>query len=234
MNEHGRIEEMMAARSLGGLDPADTEELERARSSHGSECAECRRLETEYEEVAGKLAFALTPAELPEGFEDRVIEQAVRPRRHGFGGLGLRQMAMVGAAVVLLVAGAIGGYVAAPRGNEGLTAAVGFVSHPDTKLVSLDGSGSGNLSVAFRPGEDLAYVIASDLPSVPEGKVYELWLMKAGVPSPATVFPGGKGPITKGFALDPSTADQLAVTVEDAPGVGQPTQSPRYIASVNA
>jgi anti-sigma-K factor RskA len=234
MNEHARIEEMMAARALGGLDPADTEELQRARSSHGAACAECRRLEAEYEEVAGKLAFALAPAELPEGFEQRVVERAVRPRRLAFGGLGLRQVAMVSAAVVLLVAGAIGGYVAAPRGNEGLTAAVGFVSHPDTKLVSLGGSGSGNVSVAFRPGEKLAYVIASDLPSVPEGKVYEFWLMRAGVPSPATVFPGGEGPIATSFALDPSTADQVAVTVEDAPGVGQPTQPPKYIASVTA
>ena len=232
MNEHAKIEEMMATRALGGLDSADAEELELARSSHGSDCAECRRLEAQYEEVAGRLAFALPPVELPEGFEDQVTERAVRPRRRAFGRLGLRQLALVGAAAVLLVAGAVGGYVAAPRGDEGLTAAVGFVSHPDTRIVSLGGPEPGNLSVAFRPGENQAYVIASDLPRLPEGKVYELWLMKRGTPSPAATFPGGQEPVATSFALDPSTADQLAVTVEDAPGVGLPTGPPRYIASV--
>ena len=58
MTDHGRIEELLAVRALGGLDAAETQELDRALAAHGASCAECARLRSESEEVAGRLAFA--------------------------------------------------------------------------------------------------------------------------------------------------------------------------------
>ena len=49
---HDRIEEMMAAQALSGLSAADEAELELLRAEHGRDCAECRRLEDAYSEVA--------------------------------------------------------------------------------------------------------------------------------------------------------------------------------------
>src|SRR4029450_5924700 len=61
MRSHERIEELIAIRSIGGAGPREQAELERLMASHGPDCEDCRRLEIEYGEVAGRLAFALGP-----------------------------------------------------------------------------------------------------------------------------------------------------------------------------
>src|SRR5436190_359271 len=78
-----RIEELLAAKSLDGLEPADVAELERLQASHGPRWEECRRLEDELAEVAGRLAFAAAAAEVPAGFEDRLVAAATVPERRG-------------------------------------------------------------------------------------------------------------------------------------------------------
>ena len=55
MRDHTLIEELLAIRSIGGLDPQDEEALEREMAAHGPDCPECRRLQTEFGEVAGML-----------------------------------------------------------------------------------------------------------------------------------------------------------------------------------
>ena len=47
---------------------------------HGPDCAECRRLETEYGEVAGRLAFALEPVAVRHTFQEQTIELALGER----------------------------------------------------------------------------------------------------------------------------------------------------------
>jgi anti-sigma-K factor RskA len=76
MVEHEHIEELIAARALGGLDPDGERTLARERESHGKRCPECLRLELEYSEVAWGLAFALDPVPLREGFEDELVAAA--------------------------------------------------------------------------------------------------------------------------------------------------------------
>ena len=44
MRSHERIEELIAIRSIGGLDPQEQAELEGLMASHGPDCEECRRL----------------------------------------------------------------------------------------------------------------------------------------------------------------------------------------------
>ena len=73
---HDRIEERLAVRALGGLDEADAAALEAEMATHG-DCAECRRLERELTETAGRLAFALDPAPVDPGTADRIL--AARP-----------------------------------------------------------------------------------------------------------------------------------------------------------
>src|SRR5207247_10668356 len=73
--DHGLIEELLAARALGGLEPEDDTVLRAAMAAHG-DCEECRRLETGFEGTAGLLGFALDPGPAREEPPDRGPERA--------------------------------------------------------------------------------------------------------------------------------------------------------------
>ena len=76
MRDHAAIEELIALGALDGLDPSGARELAAQRSDHGADCEECLRLESTYDEVAGRLAFAVEPAEIRDGFEDQLVTLA--------------------------------------------------------------------------------------------------------------------------------------------------------------
>jgi len=61
MNVHERIEQLVAAQALGGSSPGQDAELDQLWAEHGASCDQCRRMEAETHEVAGRLAFALVP-----------------------------------------------------------------------------------------------------------------------------------------------------------------------------
>ena len=113
MTDHERIEEMMAAQALGGLSAADEAELELLRAEHSRDCRECRRLESAYGDVAGRLAFALDPEPVPARMAEDILQRAERegpltaPRAVRPGGG--RRLAVAATAALLLVAGGVGG-----------------------------------------------------------------------------------------------------------------------------
>ena len=76
--DHALIEELLAVRSLGGLDGADVERLERELAAHG-DCDVCRQLEAGYEETAGRLAFALDPMAVGADQADAILQRATHP-----------------------------------------------------------------------------------------------------------------------------------------------------------
>ena len=232
MNEHVRIEEMIAARALGGLEPDEADELSRIMSTHGASCAECRRLTAAYEETAGRLAFAVGPDEIPVGMEDRLLgaiserpRRLERPRR--------RVASLVAAAAaLLLVAGGVGGYLLAPRQTPGLSEAAAYVSQPGARVVPLQGSGRGNVALAYHPGLRVAYLIGSGLASLPRSKVYELWLMRGGNLQPGATFSAPDHVVVVRIPSDASDASLAAVTVERAPGAAHPTANPIFSARI--
>jgi hypothetical protein len=166
MADHQHLEELIAADALGGLDADERRELERQRAAHGADCIECRRLEDEYGEVAGRLAFAVDPIPLREGFEDEVVAATTdtRPRlervvdlrsrrpdpsrsRSGF----LRPLAAVAAAIVLFVGGWAIGVGTSGSDPGGIPI--------DARVVAFQGNGPGTLAVAYRPGEKGVYLL---------------------------------------------------------------------------
>jgi anti-sigma-K factor RskA len=240
MSDHERIDEMMAAQALAGLPAADEAELELLRTEHGRDCPDCRRLESAYGEVAGRLAFALEPEPVPEAMADEILARADeetpggrpwRPRA-GWG----RRLAAVAAAAVLLVAGGVGGYLVAhpPGPASDVRAAAEFVSDPATRVAHLSGTGTGNVSIAYQPGRRTAYLIGSGVPQAPSGKVYELWRFgPSGLPVPSGTFEGSGKVVVLRVAADLSRAKQVAVTVERAPGTKHPTTKPIFAAPIS-
>jgi hypothetical protein len=220
MRSHERIEELLAAEALGALDADDAEALSRLLAEHGPECTECRRLRRAYADVAGRLAFVLDPAPVREGMAEDVL-RAGRP-----GPVRRLRAALVGvAAAALLVVGAVGGYLLAPRQDADLTELARFLARPDVRVVRFQGP-SGNLGAAVAPGE--GFLVGSDLPDLAEGRVYELWAIRGRTPvRSACVEPQGDVVVAR-FEADLSGSDALAVTVEPETCPSRPSTAPLY------
>jgi anti-sigma-K factor RskA len=72
-------------------------------------------------------------------------------------------------------------------------------------------------------GDDRGVLVAENLPSTPEGEVYETWLMR-GVPEPAGLFqPKNEGDAATPIEGSLEDADAVAVTVEPSGGSSAPT-----------
>jgi anti-sigma factor RsiW len=236
MRDHALIEELTAARALGGLDPEEAATLQAEMASHGPDCAECRRLEADADEVAGRLAFAVDPVALPEGFEDRVLATATReatgtaetaprvlPRRKPTGPGWLRPLVAAAAALALFV----GGWAAGDLFEDDAVVADG------ARVVTFEGQVPGSLSVAYVPGTAGAYVLGSDLETPPAGRVYELWMISDGTPVPGSCFrPAADGSVFRFVDADVGTTDTMAVTLEPSECSTRPTSDPILTAPI--
>lgn len=238
MRDHDRIEELMAVHALGGLDPEDEDALRREMAEHGDACPECRRLESEFGEVAGRLAFALDPVPVSEGLEDRLVAAATAQpvplraragvaRRSGpseRAGRRLRPLVATAAAVVIFAAGLVAGVVASGGGDA---------VPSGSRVVAFLGEGDGSLSVAYRRGHDGVYLLGSGLREPPAGRVYEVWMFQDGTPIPATCFrPSGDGSVFAFVDAGLGSTDSMAVTLEPASCPSAPTTSPILTAQI--
>ena len=157
--DHATIEELLAIRSLGGLDGDDVELLESELASHG-DCEECRRLEREYDETAGRLAFALDPAPVDMGQADEILRRATHPATQDVAPApvtgpidelearrarrGRSWPALVAAAVAIILA--VSAVVLfGPERSTGVQAST------DQQVVGFTGD-AGELAMAYRPG----------------------------------------------------------------------------------
>lgn len=215
---HEEIEELVAVRSLGGLDEGDLAHLDELMAAHGPSCEECQRIRDQYAEVAGRLAFAVAPEEIPAGMEDRVIQLAVRPPSR-FGARTTRRLVAGIAAAVLLVAGGIGGYLLAPREGSPLQ---------EANVTTLGGTGEGTVTLAVRPGSSKSFLIATGMEPAPAGHVYELWFFHGQTPEPAARFSPSGGAAVVQIPEDATGASLAAITVERAPGARAPTSKPIF------
>jgi anti-sigma-K factor RskA len=250
-NEHERVEELLAVRALGGMEAPELAEYERIRSDHG-DCEICLRAELEFDEIAGRLAFSLGPAELPAGMEDALLERAtseagprdelearrVRPGRAAPPGRAARTAVAVAAAIALLAGAFAGGYFAhGAKVSPQQQALATYLAHPDVHLVQFKGK-VGNLAVAYRPGVHQAFVVGTNLRGVPSGRQYELWLFPPGGGAPARgpTFdaPSPGSVVVVPVPADPSRSVLMAVTVEKTGGVDAPTNNPVLTAPIQS
>jgi GNAT superfamily N-acetyltransferase len=232
---HDRLEQLIVADALGGLDEPDQQELARELADHGPDCQECRQLLADYAETAAGLALALTPVPMSAGAEDRLVEAArgevrmergTRPDEETPAGVGVvpgrrsRWVAAAAVAAALMVAAGVIGYALAPGRSI------------PTRTVSL-AAGDRTLEVAYTPGDREALVIGTNIPDPPAGRVYQLWYQPregSAMESAGTFVPDG------GTVLAPATVGAsfvaVAVSVEPVGGSRQPTTAPIYLTEV--
>lgn len=239
MRDHERVEGLIAIHALDGLDPGDEQTLRREMADHGPDCAECRRLEAEYGEVAARLALALDPIPARVGFEDQVVANALRTsadtspgprprreRRRLLGRLELRPLVAVAASIVLFAGGwALGALMSGP----------GVAVPPGARVVVFEGQGDAALSVAYRPGEAGVYLLGSGLEPQPKGGVYELWSFRGQTPVRGGCFrPTGDGSVFAFLPAEIGATRLMAVTVERSSCPSAPTSAPILSAEVSA
>jgi anti-sigma-K factor RskA len=226
--DHTQIEELLAVRALGGLDPEDEVALQRAMAAHGPDCEECERLQVEFETTAGLLGFALEPAPVDPSMADRILVQPqrapepVRPTRRGR----RAWTAMVAAAAAIVLVVAVAG-VALLRPRTQTITGVTF----GQRIVTFQGS-SGDVAMAYTPGEPGALIVGSGLPAPGADRTYEIWAITGTTPVSAGCVAPTDGRIATFTDLDVSESDVMAITLESTACPSAPTTQPVYTAAL--
>jgi anti-sigma-K factor RskA len=222
--DHSVIEELLAVHALGGLEPDEEVELRRAMAEHGPDCAECRRLEVEFDATAGLLGFALDPVPIDPAVADRVLAhpQASASLRPGSPrGRWWAVVAVAAALVVVLVS--IAALLPRNQAIEGATLT--------SQVVFFQGD-TGQVAMAYSPGEPGALIVGKDLPPPGPGRIYEIWAITGTTPVSAGCVSPTDGRLAAVTDLDVSTSDVMAITVERTDCPAAPTTQPVYTATI--
>jgi anti-sigma-K factor RskA len=205
---------LVAPYALDALDPQEEREFE----EHLASCESCREELARLRETASSLAYAAPGPAPPVALKERILEQA-RAERPNVVSLPRRRSwtapLAAAAAVAAAAAIALGVWGATrPSGNDAFAA---VLAQPGSTLVPLGDRGA----VALAP--DGSAAIAWSGPHAPAGKTYEAWVMRNGTAQRAGLLSGRstlriKRPVGKGAVV--------AVTLERAGGVDQPTTPP--------
>jgi hypothetical protein len=221
------VEELLAGRALGGLDPEDAELAERAMVEHVPGCPRCRRTLDAFNAVAGDLALVADPVPTPEVLDGRV-RRSVRRRNRRSAGWAL-------AAAASVVALALGGWnlaLTTRLSDAEVVAEAAFQSaHPQNTVVPLSGPGPETASMVYVHGQERMYLVASGLPD-PRG-VYRVWCLGDEGPwSPGTLEPDERGRAVLEIETDPARWRVVMVTDEPDEEGPAPASSPLVSATV--
>ncbi|MDH2414679.1 anti-sigma factor [Nocardioides sp. CER19] len=222
------IHALSGAYALDALDPAERAEFEK----HLAGCATCRaEIESLRETAAGLAGLAETSP--PPGLRDRVLADAavVRPlppavdrarRRRRWGAL-----VAAAAALVLVGAGVAWHPWDRPSSSVVVSAVDRIAQAPDAQRSTQTLADGGTVTVYRSARLDKAAVVVADLATLPEGKVYEMWLQDAaGTMAPAGVIPPGVGTTEMVLAGSAARAVGAGMTVEPTGGSPAPTSDP--------
>lgn len=118
-----------------------------------------------------------------------------------------------------------------------LTAALAILDQPDARQVLFgEGAPRPPRGRVFLDPNRGVLLIASNLPPAPQGKLYEMWIIpKGGEPAPAGLFQSAADGTALHVLPGPvnvAGTGAVAVTLEQAAGVPQPTSTPVIVAAL--
>jgi anti-sigma-K factor RskA len=150
------------------------------------------------------------------------------------------------AAVLLIVAGGVGGWAigqnsgqtsAAKQINQFETqqqAVAAIMASPDVKLASSKLGDGAVVTVASSASVDRAAVSVHGIPPLPSDKTYEMWFIsaKGAVPAGLMTAPGEGAPGLLVLTGNIDGATHVGITVEPAGGSAQPTTTPILVQAI--
>jgi anti-sigma factor RsiW len=211
--DNDTLHDLTAAYALDALEADDA----RAYEQHLAGCERCQDELASLSAAAGSLAYAVLPAGPPPALRERILQAAVAERPNVVP-LRARTRARPLAAVA-----AVAACVAVGLGVWNIVLHNDLSSAKEAlRGVPLIGA-SG--SVVVGAGGSGALVV-SNLSSAPAGKTYEAWVIEDGTALPAGTFTGGERTIVIRLTRAIPAGAIIAVTLERAGGVEQPTREP--------
>jgi anti-sigma-K factor RskA len=256
LSGHPQFEEDLDLYALGALEREEAQELE----SHLETCPECKQKVEEARGRAALLALAAPPQDPPRHVRERLLKQIAgrRPEQRPARLAAFWQWATPALAALSLVL-AVWAMALRTRNKElyrqvrelegtqqtmnaELTrarAVLELLTAPDTTKVTLvagEAHPAPQGKVFYHPRRGLLFY-AANLPALPSGKTYQLWLVPThGNPISAGIFQTdahGNGEVLLPQLPVGVAAKAFAVTVEPAGGVPQPT-GPKVLVGLTA
>jgi anti-sigma-K factor RskA len=218
------------------LNALSVEEVEQFRQ-HLEACPACRQEVRELQQAAATMG-ASEAAPPPAYLKAKVLTAADRTPQlppHATGGTVVQvpphrwgaRLLLVAAAVVVIVAGAIGiSQIGGDEPNEQQSllaeGVVRVFQAEDAHTATMETKNGGKISVATSPELGEMAVDTDELPPLDEEHVYQLWAIQEGAAASVGILEPEKG-----AAMEMPEADtEVAITVEPLGGSTQPTTEP--------
>jgi anti-sigma-K factor RskA len=217
---HESVRESAAAYAVGALEPASRLEFER----HVADCAACTAEARSLGDIAALVGASVAPAEPSPFARARLMQAVTKGRRERTGPW------WIAAAALIIVAIGLAAYALQLRGRvTTLQARLDAVlTAPDLARIDLTGQSVAPRATArafWSRSRGLVFS-ASQLPPLPSGRVYQLWVVTAQAPISAGLLkPDRDGRITVVVETpqDLPNPAAMAVTIEPDGGVPAPT-----------
>jgi anti-sigma-K factor RskA len=246
-----RFEDLKDAYVLGALPEEERLEFEQYLLTNPDLQAEVEELGT----VAGLLAFSPQQQEPPPELRRRIMDtveaealhsvEAVQPRAGRLSWLaglweaiGARDLAL--AAAAMLVVGLFSWGMLLQGEVRDLQGRVQSLQNQPQdqgpQMIALGGAGTeqGAQAQLVTLERDRAVLVAENMPPVPEGKTYQIWVIKGDTPHPSSIFEPEGDSIAVVVEEPVEGADAVAVTVEPEGGSKEPTTEPMLVGEVKA
>jgi anti-sigma-K factor RskA len=242
-----RFEDLKEAYVLDALPVEERRSFEEYLVAHPERQAEIDELSA----VAGLLAFSPHEQEPPPSLRRRIMDtveaEAAQPRVHYHTGrrswlaglweaVGVRDLVLAVAA--LLVIGLFSWSMLLQGEVRDLQGHVqSLQSQPQgPQMIALGGEGTkqGARAELVTLEGDRAVLVAENMPPIPEGKTYEIWVIKGDTPQPSGLFKPKGNSIAAVVENPVEGADAVAVTVEPEGGSKEPTTDPMLVGKVKA
>ncbi|MEX1046334.1 MAG: anti-sigma factor [Actinomycetota bacterium] len=222
IDDHERIEELLAGYVLQGLSGDDAREADGLLTDHVPGCARCRRVLDDFQSVTGELGFAATPADPPDTLLPR-LRKALRDRPVRT----LRPFMMTVAAAMIVAVGAMAGWNVLLRhrvsdtelARSDLARIVDHATEPGSTMVSLHAGATHpeDMLAAYDGGEPQVWIVGVDVPPPAKGNVYRIWLNQDGDYIAVDEFwPDENGWVERFITFDLTRYDELIITEEPA------------------
>jgi len=223
-----QLHDQAALYVVDALTPEETYDFE----SHLAGCRACQEEVADMRNVTQYLATSVEadpPASLRAAVLSGIVDTAQEPAGNVVSIDSRRpsRLPYLVAAASVLLALVSGGWALqsrqdAQQAGERQAEIVQLLGAGDVRTVSGTGPRGSSATVVLSKANSQAVFVASDMPALPSGKVYELWTI-SGRPVPAGTFTAERGASLVALPDAALSADRIAVTVEPTGGSEHPT-----------